>query len=96
MTFITSFDPFSWPCDDSPKVIPPLHLSPGHPYPVSCQLDDRWPESKQERSHRCMYDFHQKREGDRDEVCRDVEWGREMEREREKRCEDVKMYDGKM
>ena len=47
-----------------------------------------------EHSHKCMYDFHQKREGDRDLVCGDVrEGGRERERERgrERRCEDAKM-----
>ena len=56
------------------------------------ELEDGWPESEQEHSHKCMYDFHQKREGDRDLVCGDVrEGGRERERGRERRCEDAKM-----
>ena len=25
------------------------------------QLDDGWPESEQEHSHKCMYDFHKKK-----------------------------------
>ena len=56
------------------------------------KLDDGWPESEQEHSHKCMYDFHQKREGDRDLVCGDVrEGGIEREREREREGKREKM-----
>ena len=54
------------------------------------ELDDGWPESEQEPSHKCMYDFHQDRECDRDSVCGNVR-EEESEGKRKRGCGDMKI-----
>ena len=49
------------------------------------ELDDGWPESEQEHSYRCMYDFHQKRE-----ICGNIR-ERKSEGKRKRGCENMKI-----